>query len=215
VAHDVRGALTFVKLLADPQALVSEGAKDPVALEALEQIGVRAEKTVELLSSLLDTQALEEGRIELDPKDVDLVALVRGLLMPLERWARGRKLELKLDAAAPLLARTDPARFEQVMQNLLANAIKNTREGGVTVSLSSSGDRAVVRIADTGRGIPKEILAQVFKPVTTADARTGRPRVGLGLAIASRLVTLMGGSISVDSSPGKGTTFVFDIPRKG
>jgi signal transduction histidine kinase len=217
VAHDVRGALTFVKLLADPQALVSEGAKDPVALEALGQIGLRAEKTVELLSSLLDAQALEEGRIELQVQDVDLVELVRSLLVPLERWARGRKLALVLDAPAPVHARIDPARVEQVVQNLLANAIKNTRQGAVTLSLTQEEGRVLLRVADTGRGIPRELLAQLFKPVITTDASggdpsSGRPRVGLGLAIAHRLVSLMRGKISVESSPGAGTTFLVELP---
>ena len=217
VAHDVRGALTFVKLLADPQALRSEGAEDPVALEALGQIGVRAEKTVELLSSLLDAQALEEGRIDLQVQDVDLVELVRSLLVPLERWAKGRKLALVLEAPGAVRAKIDPARFEQVVQNLLANAIKNTRQGSVTVSLASDAGRVFLRVADTGRGIPEEILSQIFKPVITTDtsgaeAGSGRPRVGLGLAIAHRLVTLMRGKISVESAPGAGTTFLVELP---
>lgn len=212
VAHDVRGALTFVKLLADPQALAADGAKDPVALEALEQIARRAGKTVDLLASLLDTQSIEEGKIEVRLEAVDLVARVKDLLDPLEGWARSRSVTLHLEAGGPVVARTDPARFEQVIQNLVSNAIKNTSRGTITTTIEARDGRAHVRVADTGRGIPREMLAQLFKPVSTADALTGRARIGLGLAIAHRLVTLLGGSIGVESTPGKGTTFAFDLP---
>ncbi|MEZ0230729.1 MAG: sensor histidine kinase, partial [Planctomycetota bacterium] len=212
VAHDVRGALTFVKLLADPQALASEGATDPVALGALEQIASRAGKTVDLLASLLDTQSIEEGKIEVRLQDVDLVARVKDLLLPLEKWAQGRNIALRLDATGAIVARTDPARFEQVIQNLISNAIKNTSKGTITTSIAVRDGRAHVRVSDTGRGIPAEVLAHIFKPVQTADSASGRPRVGLGLAIAHKIVTLLGGSIAVESAAGKGTTFSFDVP---
>jgi signal transduction histidine kinase len=212
VAHDVRGALSFVKLLADPPALVAEGVRDPVALEAVGEIQLRAGKTIDLLSSLLDTQALEEGKIELRLEPVDLVRCVKELLVPLERWAKSRDLSLVLDAAGPIIAKADSARLEQVIQNLVSNAIKNTSEGTISVTITTRDGKARVHVSDTGRGIPPEVLAQIFKPVTKQEAKTGRLRVGLGLAIAHRLVTLMGGKIDVESVPGRGTTFSFEVP---
>ncbi len=210
VAHDVRGALTFVKLLADPQAAEADGARDPVALEALSQIALRADKTIDLLASLLDTEAVEEGRIELRLEAVDLVALARGLTAPLRRWAESRKLALELEATASVVARADPARFEQVIQNLVANAIKNTSQGKISIAIEAVSDRARVSVRDTGRGIPAEVLASIWKPVRREEA--GRARVGLGLAIAHRLVSLMGGELTVESELGKGTRFRFDLP---
>jgi signal transduction histidine kinase len=213
VAHDVRGALSFVTLLADPQAARRRGTSDPVALDALEQIGVRARRTIDILSGLLDAEALAEGRIKLRREAVDIVALAQSLLSPLQPWAQERRIELVVRGPGhPVVAEADRARVEQVLQNLVANALKHTLEGRVEVSIEEVGRRAVIAVVDTGSGIAPDVLTRIFKPFSKTEGPEHRPRVGLGLAIAHRLVEAMGGAIAAESEVGKGTTVRFDLP---
>jgi CheY-like chemotaxis protein len=133
--------------------------------------------------------------------------------------ARQKRLTLEADYAEPLPAsvRTDPVRLRQILVNLVGNALKFTEQGEIRLSVwfsaDTAGQKMHVAVADTGIGIPKEHLANIFRPFKQADGSLSR-RVGgagLGLTISRRLARMLGGDISVESTPGKGSTFVFSI----
>jgi CheY-like chemotaxis protein len=135
-----------------------------------------------------------------------------------EANAKGIELELQLDPGVPSTARGDGGRFRQVLLNLVANAVKFTHAGAVTVrvdAMRKRGGATTVRceVADTGIGIDPLILDRMFEPFTQADASTTRQYggTGLGLAIARELADLMGGTIGAESKPGVGSTFWFEL----
>jgi signal transduction histidine kinase/CheY-like chemotaxis protein len=177
----------------------------------------------DLLGDVLDLAKIEEGKVEIErinfePGQVltDIVEVYRELAA-----ARGTVLVTQIDAPTVPQVRGDPMRFRQVVTNLLGNAIKFTDQGNIT--LSSQGidgptdDPRIwlrVQVRDTGVGIAHETLPQLFQRFTQADASTTRKfgGSGLGLVICKNLVELMGGTIHVDSRPGSGSTFWFDLP---
>jgi signal transduction histidine kinase len=110
----------------------------------------------------------------------------------------------------------DARRFEQVLMNLLGNAIKFTDHGGIEVRCSSSSQETTITVADTGIGISPDALPALFRPFHQIDAGLARQRegTGLGLSICKRLVELMGGSIAVSSERGRGSTFSFTLPNE-
>ena len=125
------------------------------------------------------------------------------------------ELVVDFDPALPGKVRGDPLRLRQVITNLLGNAIKFTSEGCVVLSARRMrGDRVRIEISDTGIGIPKEHQASLFRPFTQADSSTSRRfgGTGLGLSICKQLVELMGGHIGIESWPGAGSTFWFEVP---
>jgi signal transduction histidine kinase/ActR/RegA family two-component response regulator len=186
-------------------------------------IALAARSLHNLLGDILDLAKIEEGKVEIERIDfkpgqvlTDVVEVYRELAA-----ARGTVLVTQFDAHAVPHVQGDPTRFRQVVTNLLGNAIKFTDQGSIT--LSSQGIDGPfddprtwlrVQLRDTGMGIAPETLPQLFQRFTQADASTTRKfgGSGLGLVICKNLVELMGGSIHVESQPGSGSTFWFDLP---
>ena len=151
----------------------------------------------------------------------DLHASVEGVVELFAPRARSKGLvfETRMAPDVPRLVYGDPLRIRQVLTNLLANAVKFTEKGKVCLDASLGGDPAeplavLFRISDTGIGIDAKTVARLFTPFTQADSAATRKYggIGLGLAISHRLVSLMGGSIGVESEPGRGSTFWFLVP---
>jgi signal transduction histidine kinase/CheY-like chemotaxis protein len=174
-----------------------------------------------VLGDILDLSKIEAGRLELLTSEFDLHASIEEVMEMLAQSATKKGLEFgcHIDPAVPVLVRTDPDRLRQIVINLVSNAIKFTERGGVMlrVALESASDsRAVARFAvtDTGVGIPPDRLHRLFKAFSQGDASTTRVHggTGLGLAISKQLTELMGGSIGVESEPGRGSTFWFTLP---
>jgi CheY-like chemotaxis protein len=173
-----------------------------------------------IINDILDLSRLEAHRLELDCVDFDLRALLDRVVRIMEPRARLKGLRLILEVAPelPRMLRGDPGRLRQILMNLLGNAVKFTAEGqvGLTVAVvADHGDRIRIGIAvrDTGVGIPEHLHDRLFTPYAQADPAV--PRLyggsGLGLSICRRLVVLMGGSISLSSRPGIGTTFDLEL----
>ncbi len=173
-----------------------------------------------IVNDILDTSKIEAGKVTMEAVDASLrnvVAEVSEFLAPQAR-AKGLALEYAVDADIPEYVRGDPNRLRQVLVNLVANAIKFTEAGGITVEfhvLERSETEVRVRgvVRDTGIGIPADRRAAIFESFTQADDSTTRTHggTGLGLTISRQLIKLMGGRIGVESEVGHGSTFWFEI----
>ncbi len=174
-----------------------------------------------ILNDILDFSKIEAGRITLERVDFELTEVVEGTVELHAARACEKKIELitEIDDDVPATLRGDPLRLRQVLLNLLGNALKFTSRGEIFLKvLLQRQDADTVELGfevhDTGIGIPEDILPRLFQPFSQADESTTRRfgGTGLGLAISRRLVEAMGGSMSVQSQPGQGSTFSFTVP---
>jgi two-component system, sensor histidine kinase and response regulator len=187
--------------------------------QSLRTVKAAADNLLSILNDLLDFSKIEAGKMELDPADFGLRAALGDTLRTLAMRAHNAGLELvsHVGPDVPDALVGDPGRLRQVLLNLIGNAIKFTKEGEVVVRAEVAGDstsdRVCVRfsVSDTGIGIPSEKQEKIFRAFEQEDTSTTRKYggTGLGLTIAARLVALMGGTIAVDSEPGRGSTFAF------
>jgi signal transduction histidine kinase/DNA-binding response OmpR family regulator len=186
----------------------------------LEMVSVSANSLLVVINDILDFSKIEARKLYLDPHEFSLHGLIRQATRTLSLRASEKELELVCDIAADVPDRVvgDPLRLQQVISNLLGNAIKFTAQGEIMLTVenmpsapTSEGVWLVVRIKDTGIGISQDKQAMIFDVFTQADSSTARRYggSGLGLAISRSLVEMMGGEIQVDSQMGKGSTFTF------
>ena len=213
MSHELRTPLTVMmgnlSLLTDPDDL-------PDAEETLDiatDIEGAGEHLLQLINDLLDISKIEAGKMELKKENVSVRELVADCLFTIQSLAAQKGLELK-DAVTDMAVRADPLRIKQVLLNLLSNAVKFTDQGSISVTVEPAGDQAVFTVSDTGCGIEKEKVGQVFEKFTQVDgsARRAAGGTGLGLAITKKLVELHNGTIHADSEPGKGSLFRFFLP---
>src|SRR5262245_53556934 len=192
--------------------------------QSLKTVKSAADNLLGIINDLLDFSKIEAGKLELVPTDFSLRQAVGETLRALAVRAHKQGIELvyHVQPDVPDALVGDVGRLRQVLLNLVGNAVKFTDEGEVVVGVEIQGDgpppspeaREVglrVTVRDTGIGIPPEQQARIFRAFEQEDTSTTRKYggTGLGLTIAARLVALMGGAISVDSVPGKGSTFAF------
>ena len=189
--------------------------------ELIETMHRSGEALLALVNDILDFSKIEAGKMTLEVADVNLRALIRDVTTLAEGLAaqKGLTISVKIDADVPEELRGDPIRLRQILFNLVGNAIKFTKHGGVTIAVSlrtkrqeSSGTVFLQwSVQDTGIGLTPEQQAQLFKAYVQADLSTARRfgGTGLGLMICRQLVELMGGTITVDSRFGHGSTFVY------
>jgi len=174
-----------------------------------------------IVDDILDYSKLEADRLELETTTFNLRELLETVIQLMQRPAesKGLRLNLHIDPAVRLSVRGDPVRLRQVLGNLISNAVKFTDRGTVAVSVRRIGESTAqhqlyFEVRDTGIGIAPDAQARLFQAFSQADASTTRlyGGTGLGLAICKRIVDLMGGRIQVQSEPGRGATFSFEIP---
>ncbi len=168
-----------------------------------------------LINDILDYTRFERNKIRLQEQEVDLVELAEMALRQVAREERARGLRFELCYADDVVLRADLGRMKQILSNLLNNAVKFTPEGSVTVDIdrNAEGD-VVIRVIDTGIGIPEDKLKTIFEPFTQVDAALSRRHdgIGLGLSIARSLVQLHGGRMWIENNPSGGVTAGFTIP---
>jgi signal transduction histidine kinase len=168
-----------------------------------------------LIDDVLDLAALENKKYEIEPSDVDLNSLIQEVVMITEITfkAKGLYLDINLDPNIQMV-HIDSIRIKQVLLNLLSNALKYTKKGGVKISTKLNEDMAEVRVRDTGKGIPEDDLTRVFDAFYQVDKANNREDTGtgLGLSISKQLIELHGGEMWISSVFGKGTTVTFTIP---
>ena len=212
-SHELRTPLTSLQLglnllLERPESL---SARQRQILELCRDDG---ERLARLSRDLLDLSRLETGQRPPHLTSVAPAEIVASAVAPLRRQieARGLTLEFELPPSLPPVA-ADRVQIERVVANLVGNALRATPAGGrIVVSGAAQDDGVAVTVTDTGVGIPPEYLARIFEPfVQVPDGPQGG--AGLGLAICRRIVEAHGGQISVQSTPGHGSAFVFTLPR--
>jgi PAS domain S-box-containing protein len=213
VSHELRtplnGLLGFAQLCrADPQlpAKYRQWSEHMVAT---------GEHMLQLVNEVLDLSAAEAGQIVFTPGEVDFAALVSERMDLMARAAADAGVSVQpLQRAGPIRMRADATRLRQIVDNLLSNAVKYTPRGGrVTASVGSTPEGARFEVNDTGIGLRRDQIDRLFLPFERLGAeRTTVAGTGLGLALTKSLIDLMGGSISVTSTPGKGSTFVVVFP---
>lgn len=214
VSHELRTPLSLIKGYAET---LLDGAKDnpEVAAKFLQTIDRNARRLDLLIQDLLTISALESGRVTLNLQPVALYELVGEALADFKSRAETRHVTL-VNASPVLTAGADANRLEQVLDNLLDNAVKYGREGGtVTVGGRATGDGMIeVFVRDDGPGIPAEALERVFERFYRVDKARSREQggTGLGLAIVKHIVQSHGGQVWATSEPGKGATFYFTLP---
>ncbi len=178
-------------------------------------IGRQSRHLARLLDDMLDVSRATMGKIALQREPVDLMAIAQRALASLQHENRTGEHEIDL-AGDSVVVHGDPIRLEQVVRNLLDNALKYTPAGGrIEARIGYEDADAVLRVSDTGAGIPHDVLPRVFEPFVQADGTLERSLggLGLGLSVVKHLVELHGGSVSVSSEgPGRGSEFLVRLP---
>ena len=214
VGHELRTPMNVI--LGFNGVLQRELSDQPEPLAVVGHIRRSTEHLLQVVNDILDFSQLQAGKLRLNNVDFALQSLLDDLRQrhSEKAEAKGITLRLSLDAALPLRVHGDRQRLLQILNNLVDNAIKFTGHGAVNVELMAKGDRLVFEVQDSGRGIPLERQAHIFRRFEHADVQTNRAYggTGLGLTLCEKLVTLHGGHIGVDSHEGRGARFWFDIP---
>ncbi len=212
VCHDLKDPLASIVMGAGfLRKTVS--AEDGAARRVVEAIARSTDRMSQVIGDFHDLAKLEAGRITLDLRAWDVIAVLQGAFPAFEAKARERGVRLELEVPkAPLVALSDRARLVQVVSKLVGNAIKFTNaEGRVALRVEERSGAVRVAISDSGRGIPADRLTSIFDHTANAR-RSPRDGPGLGLAIAQGLLLLQGSKIEVESRVEKGSVFSFALP---
>ncbi len=217
MSHEIRtpmnGVIGFSDLLADEDL-------SPTQAEYLETIRSSANNLLTLINDILDFSKIEAGKLELDSVDFDLRSMLSEVTRLLSFKAREKGLAFSCDIDEDVkgFLNGDPGRLRQILLNFVNNAVKFTQAGEVRIVIRvehETEEKVTVRfsVSDTGIGIPKEDQGKLFRSFTQADTSTTRKfgGTGLGLAISKQLAELMGGTVGLESQPGKGSTFWFTV----
>jgi signal transduction histidine kinase len=217
MSHELRTPLNVIAGYVDLLQLGVHGPITEVQREDLRRIQLNQHHLLGVINDVLSYARLESGRIEVSMADVRIEPVLAGMYERVEPEVRARRLEYAYTDGLPqITVRTDAERLRQILLNLLTNAVKFTPPGGrIELGWEAGASQVLVRVRDTGRGIPADKLQAIFEPFVQLDATLTREAsgVGLGLAISRDLARAMGGDLWAESAPGAGSTFVLMLPR--
>ena len=219
MSHELRTPLNSSLILSKLLSENKEGNLSAEQLKFAQTIYGAGNDLLNLINDILDLSKVEAGRLDLQPQFVSVNRLVESLQRVFTPLANERKLqfELRVEPDAPASMVTDNLRVEQILKNLLSNAIKFTETGSITITVQSRpDDRVAFAVKDSGIGIPEGQQDVIFEAFRQADGTINRRYggTGLGLSISRELARLLGGTISVESAAGKGSTFTLTLPAK-
>lgn len=210
-SHDLRQPLVPIKLFAE---LLEVEVRDPAQLTLVRKLRGAIESLDDLLGKLLDFSRVESGTVQPRPERVRLGEILHRFHQEFEPVANEKGLEFRY-VPTSLLVRTDRILLEQVLRNLIENAIRYTTEGGIVLGCRHRGNMAVVSVVDTGQGIPLDQQQAIFTEFFQADVYSNDKRLGFGLGLATvdRLCRLLGHPVELESTPGHGSRFSVLLPR--
>jgi len=214
-SHELRTPLTAIQGFSET-LLYSADFKDPASRSYVEIIDRHARRLGRLVADLLQLSEAEGREVKLEPSNLNIVALVDRVVQDLGALFREKHIEVEQEAKDAPIVWADIHAVEQIVRNLLDNACQYTEAGGrVKVSVDGDEKWVCVRVSDTGIGIPESDLGRIFERFYRVDKARSRAAggTGLGLAIVKHLVQRMQGEISVESKPGRGSTFSLRLPR--
>ncbi|PQO96547.1 two-component system sensor histidine kinase/response regulator [Massilia phosphatilytica] len=220
MSHELRTPLNSSLILAKLLADNAGGNLNEEQVRFAQTIYSAGNDLLNLINDILDISKVEAGKLELVPEDLPLRRVIEGLARVFEPLARQKKLDFSLtvEPNVPISIHTDRQRLEQILKNLLSNAVKFTDSGKVNLTVSANTDGWIqFTVQDSGIGIAPEQQDKIFDAFHQADGSTARKYggTGLGLSISRDLTALLGGTLTLTSAPGEGSTFVLSLPRNG
>ncbi|MCL2007385.1 MAG: ATP-binding protein [Treponema sp.] len=220
MSHEIRSPMNVVLGVAESQLL--EGTHTDVARAAFEKIFDSGNLLLRIINDILDLSKIEAGKFELNPTNYEMLSLINDVAV-MNVMQYGHKqidFKLKVDENVPLNLFGDELRIKQILNNLISNAFKYTNVGEIVLSFSSKDINEkntvlLVSVKDTGQGMTQEQLSVLFEEYTrfNLDANRTTMGTGLGMTITNNLLKMMDGKVSVESTPGVGSTFTLSIPQ--
>jgi signal transduction histidine kinase len=231
MSHELRTPLNAIIGYSEILQEEAEDLEQSNLIPDLERIQVAGKQLLGLINDILDLSKIEAGRMTLYPETFNISEMIRDVVNTIQPLVKKRANQLIVHCADDLGSMyTDMTKVRQSLFNLLSNATKFTENGVITLMVERStlnvqcltgneqtlGNQIIFRVSDTGIGMTQEQVDQLFQPFTQADASTTRKYggTGLGLAITQRFCQLLGGTITVDSEPGQGSTFTIWLPAE-
>ncbi|HXU72220.1 MAG TPA: HAMP domain-containing sensor histidine kinase [Polyangia bacterium] len=217
VTHELRTPLSALRgfvYLAQKREVAARSDETPSTKlgQTLQRIDVQVDRLARMVSDLYDASSVQAGKLKLETRACDLVAIVREVALRFRTMHD--KLDLRWSGPDAMWGQWDATRIEQLLSNLVGNAVKYAGEASVVevIVTPASGGSAHVQVHDDGPGIPADKLAMIFEPFQRIDGSGNQKGLGLGLSIAREIALLHGGAIWVDSQVGRGTTFHVRLP---
>lgn len=216
VSHELKTPLTSIKGFLQNMLDGLTGPLNEKQQQYLSRMQENADRLIRMIEDLLDRTRIQSGRLDLMPGEIDLGCCVADAVEQLRLLAQAKRQTLEtIGPPAPLIVWADRDRLIQIVTNLVQNAVKFTPEGGSIIVMIGQETKTLARVSvrDTGPGIPKELLGQIFDPFfRIKQGRTGTKGLGLGLSIVRTLVELQGGTIVAKSDVGQGAELSFTVP---
>lgn len=213
VSHELRTPLTALQL--QVQTLVRQAATEsspPITADKLALVERQVQRLTKLVDEMLDVARINTGRLVLTMETVDLAEIARQVVARHQAAFDRANCQLTLDAPVSLIGHWDAARLDQVLTNLLTNALKFGSGHPVTITVTTEADNAVLTVTDQGIGIPVDDQERVFERFVRLSSPKHYGGFGLGLWLSRELITAMGGTIGIESAPDQGTSFRIELP---
>ncbi|MEK6967288.1 MAG: ATP-binding protein [Nanoarchaeota archaeon] len=214
-SHELKTPLTaisaYIEILDD-----YKGSFTPDQQQGLDVIKRNSNQLKTIINNILEISRLDAGRFELNFTELKVEEALKRIIENLDILAVNKGLALKLQLKPMPTMITDTMRFDEIMNNLIGNAIKFTDKGSITITAEQDGSMASFQVIDTGSGIPEEKIPNLFQKFYQVDQTISRKfgGTGLGLSITKRMIELQNGSITITSKVGQGTTFAFKLPMQ-
>lgn len=220
IGHDLRNPASLVQMSAQVMRMMFESGKMEKLGTYMDHIDIAVENLLRLLESLLQWGRLQAGKVDFLPDSMNLADAITEAVRPNRFAAEHKQVELRVANRDTIMVWADRHMLQTVLRNLISNAVKFTEKGGrveVATEVEEEGEMAVVRVRDTGMGIPPEALSEIFEISHQKIQRgtDGERGTGLGLVMCAEIIRRHRGTIAVESEVGKGATVTVRIPRRG